>query len=311
MTDTWSESKSIGEILGEYFGSAHTKNSPLESASTVLFPKGAGRYDIEAKTSEGLKVFKDAVATDSDYDAQSETDGSLSCWIDAPCDEDENTGFEQTGPPSIETVIQHLEHACGGTRRQAIFEAEALAFHGDERTRLVGLLKSYINQHRNSNEREELIAVAAAIRKCVALLDESDMGWLSTLLEPDHRVPVSLEAELAIAKMVVRRYSQTLPGLADPHPDLSRSLEEIASNYLLPRVFKRERFSTIAMLAIQALILMRSQYAAKIIDEVNSLPFRWFRQQLVRRMNKIVLQIPNDVLGIKQTKDLIGKINKD
>ncbi|MFO7906977.1 MAG: hypothetical protein ACQESR_26040 [Planctomycetota bacterium] len=97
--------------------------------------------------------------------------------------------------------------------------------------------------------------------------------------------------------MVFRRYSQSPPDRPDPPPELSRRLAEIASDYLRPRVFNRERFSTVAMLSIQALLATRSERAPAIIDQVNVLPFAWFRRQLYHRMDRTFQRIPSGSPG--------------
>lgn len=304
----WKAKKTWDDI----FSGKPSKKAPIEARLTRLYPKGEDKYDIEANNGEGLIVFfKDAIATAPDYDAQSEADDTLTDWIDAQIDEDEGISAALGVAPSSDEVIRNIESASGNTRRQAIFDAEAMAFHGDERVRLNGLLKTYIEQHRDSKDREELIAVSAAIRKYIALINEEDMAWLATLLESGHRAQPSLDAELEIAKMVIRRYSQSPPTDADPHPDLSNRLVEIAYDYLRPRVFARDRFSTVAMLAIQALMVMRSEHVETAISEVNKLPYAWFRQQLIRRMNKILLQMSDDAPGIEALRELIGKINAE
>lgn len=179
-------------------------------------------------------------------------------------------------------LIERLIAAEGDDRRQLIIEVEAVPFAEDQ-YRLIELLKAYIEENRDSTDRDELIAVGSAIRKCVALFDSSEFGWLATLLESGHQPSLDVE----IAKMVFRRYSVSPPERPDPHPQLSDRLAEIASDYLRPHVFSRERSPAVAMLAIQALLAMRSERARAII---NDLPFGWFRQQLRRRMDRTVAQ---------------------
>ncbi len=313
MPDTWSNKGSdeinIDRLMEQLIRGGRSTPTSLESSSTVLRRKSGGKYDIEANTCEGLKVFKDAVVSDSDYDAQSETDDLLTYWIDAPPEEDDDEDFAPELSASSCNVLHRIESGADSARRQAIIDAEALPFDGDDRAHLIDLLKNYIEQNRDSNDREELIAVAAAIRKCVALFDESDLGWLAKLLESGHRVQPSLDAELEIAKMVVRRYSQSPPADKNPHPELSARLAEIATDYLRPRVFARPRFSTVAMLATQALMVMRAPRAGAVIDQVNELSFAWFRQQLARRMNRILRDMPADTQGMDGLRELIDTID--
>jgi hypothetical protein len=289
---------------------------PLESASTTLFPrgkhKGQRKWYVESNTSEGLKRLQ---ATEIDAEANCDVQSSdpdfglIGGWIDPPVDEVEQLSHRATRERA--TLVDRLESATGVERRQLIIEVEAMPFEGQERHRLIALLKTYIEENRDSTDRAELIAVGSAIRKCVALLDSSEFGWLATLLESGHRVQPSLDAELEIAKMVFRRYSVCPPEQPDPHPQLSARLGEIASDYLRPRIFSRERFSTVAMLAIQSLLVMRSEHAPAIIAQVNDLSFGWFRQQLRRRMDRTVHSMESGTAAARELGALVRRIQPE
>lgn len=282
----------------------------LESSSAKLSWRGGKRYDIEAPTLEGVLRFTNVEADeDGGGDAQSDFEPTLGTWIDGVVDENEEDYQHSNLPPG--NVLQDLEQAGEAERRQLIIEVEAMPFEGQERHRLTELLKAYIEEKRDSTDRDELIAVGSAIRKCVALLDSSEFGWLATLLESGHRIQPSLDAELEIAKMVFRRYSVSPPEQSDPHPQLSARLAEIASDYLRPRVFSRDRFSTVAMLAIQALLVMRSARAQTIIEQVNDLPFGWFRQQLRRRMDRTVHRMEADTAGVRELDAWVRQIRPE
>lgn len=277
------------------------------SPATTLFSKSDGKFYFALKTNQGLKTFKDAVVfSETEYDAQSDTGFAYGAWSYPEIEE-----YDWVDAPSElrpDNATQRLEDAAGRDRRQLIIDAEAMPFEGEDRIRLVRWLKDYIEQNRDSKDREELVAVAAAIRKCVALLDVDDMNWLAELLEPGHAVQPSLDAELEIAKMVFRRYSVNPPERSDPHPELSERLAEITNDYLRPRVFSRERFSTVAMLATQALLVMRSEKAKNTLEKVNDLPFAWFRQQLRRRMDRVVNQMPAGCAATQPLAEMVEMI---
>ena len=290
---------------------ASERSRTLESPSAKLFWRGGKRYDIEAPTLEGVKHFTNVEADDGNGgDAQSDFEPTFDTWIDGALYENEEEDHQS---PNLvnRNVLDDLEHADKTKRRQLVIEVEAMPVEGEERRRLIELLKHYIEEHRDSTDRDELIAVGSAIRKCVALLESSEFGWLATLLESGHRVQPSLDAELEIAKMVFRRYSVSPPEEADPHPDLSDRLAEIASDYLRPRIFSRERFSTVAMLAIQSLLVMRSGRAQEIIEQVNGLPFGWFRRQLRRRMDKVVGSMDPATAAIRELGALVRQIRPE
>ena len=318
MTDayTYEDRETFGALI-ERLVAAGTKASPRRRircyGPPAIFDKGSGIHDIEIDTIEGIKRFTNAVVDpETGRDAQSDLDDVWGGWLDPPFEEtveSSERGIDR--PDAAQSIVEQLEGANGAARRQLIIEAEAMPFEGQGRHRLIELLKVYIEENRDSTDRNELIAVGSAIRKCVALLDSSEFGWLATLLESGHRVQPSLDAELEIAKMVFRRYSVSPPEQSDPHPQLSARLAEIASDYLRPRVFSRERFSTVAMLAIQALVIMRSEQAQAIIENVNELPFTWFRQQLRRRMDRAVHGMEPDTAAARELDAIVQHIRPD
>ncbi len=313
MTDTYEPtvSKLVEQLIEA--GTKPIKRRRLSCYGIpALYDKGGGIHDIEIDTDDGIKRFTNAVADrESGRDAQSGF-GDVDYWPgwrDPPFEEAVESPEAVVGRADrAHVVVEQLEGATGAARRQLIIEAEAVPFEGQERQRLIELLKDYIEENRDSTDRNELIAVGSAIRKCVALLDSSEFGWLATLLESGHRAQPSLDAELEIAKMVFRRYSVSPPAQSDPHPQLSARLAEMANDYLRPRVFSRERFSTVAMLAIQALLVMRSEHAQAIIDQVNDLPFGWFRQQLRRRMDRTVRSMRPDATGVEELDAIVRQI---
>jgi len=314
---TYEEDRETLETLIKRFMAAATKASPRRRipcyGSPAIYDKGSGIYDIEIDTIEGIKRFTNAVVDpETGRDAQSDLDDVSSGWLDPPFEEaveSSERGIDHPDP--AQGVVEQLERSNGAARRQLVIEVEAMPFEGQERDRLIELLKVFIEENRDSTNRDELIAVGSAIRKCVALLDSSEFGWLARLLESGHRVQPSLDAELEIAKMVFRRYSVSPPVQSDPHPQLSARLAEIAGDYLRPRVFSRERFSTVAMLAIQALLVMRSEHARAIIDQVNELPFAWFRHQLRRRMHRTVHSMEADSAAVRELDALVRQIRPE
>ncbi|GAB4187113.1 MAG: hypothetical protein Kow00105_01690 [Phycisphaeraceae bacterium] len=289
---------------------------PEEIFAGAITPQSSDRINLQVTTNRGQYTARNVLAkfvpTQRGIQDEQSDDTILDYWdfLSGRVGDSKynpNT-FSQT---TAADLIDQLAGSSEPSQRELVIEIEALPIDQEDRPRLIELLKDYILHFRDSKERENLIAVSAAIRKCVALMDLADMGWLSELLESGHRVQPSLDTELEIAKMVFRRYSQSPPDRPDPHPKLSEQLAEMASDYLRPRVFNRDRFSTVAMLAMQALLVMRSKHSPNIIDQLNKLPYRWFRHQLHRRMRKVLQQLPADAPGIDKLQNLTDGIRLD
>lgn len=155
---------------------------------------------------------------------------------------------------------------------------ELAHFDPSQRQVLLPLLWQYILDHRNSNDRDELVAVGAAIRKYVAILPMERMGELATVLESGHRFPLPIELEIEIAKMVYRNFEVHPPVVADPHPELAQRLWEMVQAYINPRVLVREKCSAATSLAIEAIVSMRSSLAEQAWLAAAACPYRWFAE---------------------------------
>ncbi len=161
-------------------------------------------------------------------------------------------------------------------RQKLVCEAELIRFTGKDREALLQVLWPYILDHRDSNDRNELVAVGAAIRKYIAIMPIEQMGELAELLEPGHRAPLPVELELEVAKMVYRNFEVFPPQQLDPHPALAARLWEMAQDYIKPRFLLRRKHSAVASLAIEALIAMRSAYAGDALRIALDCPYSWF-----------------------------------
>jgi len=140
------------------------------------------------------------------------------------------------------------------------------------------LLWQYILDHRNSNDRNELVAVGAAIRKYIAIMPMDRMGELTVLLETGHRAPLPIDLEIEVAKMVYRNFEVYPPDLPDPHPELARRLWEMVQAYINPRVLLRDKHSAATSLAIEAIVSMRCSLAEQACQAANACPYRWFSE---------------------------------
>jgi len=102
-----------------------------------------------------------------------------------------------------------------------------------------------------------------------------ELGKLTEILASGDRVLMPPEIELEIAKMVYRKYEVSPPPL-NVQPDLAERLWSIASIYVVPRMLLRDNYSSVASLAIEALVAMRSRHALEAWRTAQSCPHKWF-----------------------------------
>jgi hypothetical protein len=159
-----------------------------------------------------------------------------------------------------------------------ICEIELTRFDRTHREVLLPLLWEYILEHRNSNVREELVAVGAAVRKYVANMPMDQMGTLGVLLESGHRSQLPIELEIEVAKMIYRNFQTHPPLDPDPHPELAQRLWEMVQAYVNPRILIRDKHSAAALLAIVAIVAMRSALAEAAWQAAVGCPYRWFTE---------------------------------
>jgi hypothetical protein len=168
-----------------------------------------------------------------------------------------------------------------------ICEAELTRFDPAQRQVLMPLLWQYVLGHRNSNNRDELVATASAIRKYIAIMPMDRMGDLAALLEQGHRVPLPLELELEVAKMIYRNYEVHPPLELDPQPELASRLWEMAQAYLNPRILLRDKHSAVASLAIEAVVAMRSARAHDAWHAAVACEYRWFGEMVMDDLSEL------------------------
>lgn len=176
------------------------------------------------------------------------------------------------------------EHAW---RRSLVFAAEIAAFTETQDHQLVPTLLAFVEQFRDSNCREDQIAVGAAIRTCVGAIPAIHLESLAAILEPGHRASPGLDVVLEVAKMVARKTAANPPVACDQYPRLSKQLVSLASAHLNPYVFPHGKNAALAMNAIVATIGLGSSDSRELLHEVNESSPLWFRHQLRRRLDRL------------------------
>ncbi|MDZ7619070.1 MAG: hypothetical protein U1E05_18840, partial [Patescibacteria group bacterium] len=145
------------------------------------------------------------------------------------------------GELTAEQLLRQMADAGDDAPCSLLCTIELTRFDPAQRQTLLPMLWLYIVNHRNSNDIDELIATAAAIRKYVAVMPMDRMGELAVLLEPGHRAPLAIDLEIEVAKMVYRNFEVHPPTPPDPHPELAERLWEMVQAYINPRVLLRDK----------------------------------------------------------------------
>jgi len=303
----------------------------IHSGAIIPVQGSPGLYEIEANTVSGLRKFRDAKEVRGS-DVQSDTDPVI--WNRQLPDEvrealarilrqledirssiSDSTQKSAVPPkpssPAQSEVESELELAPERVLRRLqdpgiddpergklIVEAEVLDFSGDQAILLTGLLRQFIDDRRESNIPRDLVAVASAIRKYVATAGtEEAFDYAACLLKASGRSPLSIELELEVTKMVVRKLTANPPASNESLPDLAARLNELSETYLNPRLLAREKHGAVALNAVMGLVLSRDRLAGNVIRRVHGLGVAWFQQLVGRRASRLKKDLEQRGLG--------------
>jgi len=244
----------------------------------VVEERPSGLYDAALQTQEGRLVLQGARRTDLEpTDAQ--------CVV--PSRRALHDVQASSDPITPDQLLSQLADAGANPPCSLICEVELARFDAAQRQVLLPLLWQYILDHRDSNVRDEVVAVGAAIRKYVAIMPMGQMGELATLLEPEHRSPLPIDLEIEVAKMIYRNFEAHPPLDPDPHPELALRLWEMVQVYINPRLLLRDRHSAAASLAIAAIVAMRSRLAESAWRAAVACQYRWFGELVTDDLNAL------------------------
>lgn len=191
---------------------------------------------------------------------------------------------EETQIPSPELLVKLADPMLSQEKlRRFILQAEVVAFDPEQAKTLKPILRQCIEQYRDSTDSVDLTAVAAAIRKYVALLGRDEISSVGFILDAGHRALVPPEIELEVTKMVVRKLCAVLPQEADGFPELGRQLMDLARTYLNPRLLPRPHYGAIALNSVLGLVLLDDRYLGELFQVLRELRVPWFEQLLIRR----------------------------
>ena len=229
----------------------------------------SGLYDAALQTDKGRLLLRNAKGPDRETtDPQMVPSiASQSICTDA-----------EYGELTAEQIVRQLTDAGANPSSRLVCTVELTRFDSSQQQVLLPLLWQYILDHRSSNDRDELVAVGAAIRKYVAIMPMDRMGELAVLLESGHRSPLPIELEIEVAKMVYRNFEVHPPVIVDPQSELAQRLWEMVQAYVNPRILLRDKHSAATSLAIEAIVSMRSPLAVQAWQAAVSCPYRWFAE---------------------------------
>ena len=171
--------------------------------------------------------------------------------------------------------------------REIVLEIELTGFNERERNLLLPHLWQFILQYRDSNDPDTLLAVAAAIRKYIAIMPMERMGELAVLLESGHKAQIPIELEIEVAKMIGRNFEVHPPVESDPFPELAERLWDMVRAYIHPRVLLRDKYAAATSVGVEALVSMRSQHADDALHAVADSPYRWFAEIVSDNLDRL------------------------
>ena len=295
-------------LRGRFHRQVRSRIEEIRAGAVMPDDESPGCWAMEVSTASGARRFRQATEV-TEGDTQSESVPvvwepepvaelarhliAVVRWLSAEdrrpaTDRVENCPevMEPTSTEILATLRARLSHQ--ETYRKAIINAEVIDFGPDETRILSPLLRAYIEQHRESNDAAELVAVGSAIRKFVAVasVDEA-LDFAAALLQAGHQMPLPIGIEVELSKMVVRKLTANPPARHDQYSDLAGRLLELAETYLNPRLLAREKHGAVALNAVLGIVLTRDPLASKVVDRVHSVGVGWFQQVVAREAAKL------------------------
>lgn len=228
----------------------------------------SGLYNAALQTDKGRVVLRNAQRTDRPTDPQLIA-STKSSSLEAAADSAELTS---------DVLLHELTNAGPNSSTDLLCAVELTRFKRTQQEVLLPILWQYILAHRDSNNRDDLVATGAAIRKYIAIMPMDRIGELAVLLESGHRAPLPIDLEIEVAKMVFRNFEVHPPVAVDTHPELAQRLWEMVQAYVNPRILLRDKHSAAASLAIEAIVAMRSSLAFEACQAAAQCSYRWFAE---------------------------------
>ncbi len=208
--------------------------------------------------------------------------------IDAPARSYPADRLNDREDPVPADVLRRLRTSTGRDRLLAVLDAEVADLSDDdERASVLPLLWQFILDTRDSGDKDEQIAAAAAVRRYVAAMNVADVGSISPLFDATAAGPTPLWLEHVLAKMVYRKFEANPPAVPDVEPDLAERVDRLATAYSDPEVLSDMGHAAVASFAVEALVAMRSSSAVAALTTVAASPSKWFRDYVGRDLDHL------------------------
>ena len=190
-----------------------------------------------------------------------------------------------TGDSSPAALLSKIASKTAGheERRRAVIEAEVVAFPPKQIETLNRSLRRFIEDNRNSDNPNDVVAVGSALRKYVMNMPEKELAAFHRLFDPSDTVAMPFEVELELVKTVLWKLTASPPESDDTLPELADRLMDRIETYLRPWILLRENHAAVAQDAALSLLLLRSRHVPRLLTLLQDLSMDWFTDLLVRR----------------------------
>ena len=178
----------------------------------------------------------------------------------------------------------------------AIIEIQSTPIPADKLSGAIDLLVEFIKKHRGTNLQEVLVAVGAAIRKVLLNVSDEQLGLGAELMKSAGNLEVPIEVELEVAKMVVHRFRYAPNTSTVGLSELASLLLENARVYSKTNLVNRDCYNATALNSVLAIVLMRHEEAAALINHIESISPQWFVDLVKNRLRRMATEIENENL---------------
>jgi len=178
----------------------------------------------------------------------------------------------------------------------AIIEIQSTPIPADKLSGAIDLLVEFIKKHRGTNSQNVVVAVGAAIRKVLLNVSDEQLGLGAELMKSAGNLEVPIEVELEVAKMVVHRFRYAPNTSTVGLSELASLLLENARVYSKTNLVNRDCYNATALNSVLAIVLMRHEEAAPLINHIESISPQWFVDLVKNRLRRMATEIENENL---------------
>lgn len=178
----------------------------------------------------------------------------------------------------------------------AIIEIQSTPIPADKLSGAIDLLVEFIKKHRGTNSQNVVVAVGAAIRKVLLNVSDEQLGLGEELMKSAGNLEVPIEVELEVAKMVVHRFRYAPNTSTVGLSELASLLLENARVYSKTNLVNRDCYNATALNSVLAIVLMRHEEAAALINHIESISPQWFVDLVKNRLRRMATEIENENL---------------